>query len=133
LNLPAAITAFTGIDAFTHCLEAYINVNAHPFIDAYAMKGISLIFDNLPKAIKDGQNIDARSNVALGSMLGGMCLGPVNTAAIHALAYPLGTQFKIAHGLSNAVLLTSVVEYNIAEAPKRYAEIARALGRGTRL
>ncbi len=128
IGLPPAITAFTGIDALTHCLEAYVNVNAHPLIDTYALKGIKLIHDYLPKAMKNGKDKEARGNVAMGSMLGGMCLGPVNTAAVHALAYPLGSEYKIAHGLSNAVLLPYVMEYNIETAPERYAEIAKYLG-----
>ncbi len=128
IGLPPAITAFTGIDALTHCLEAYVNVNAHPLIDTYALKGIKLIHDFLPKAMQNGKDKEARGNVAMGSMLGGMCLGPVNTAAVHALAYPLGSEYKIAHGLSNAVLLPYVMEYNIETAPKRYAEIAKYLG-----
>ncbi len=70
----------------------------------------------------------ARTDVALGSMYGGMCLGPVNTAAVHALAYPLGSDFGAAHGTSNAVLLEHVLEFNLPAAPERYADIARAFG-----
>jgi alcohol dehydrogenase class IV len=128
VGLPADLTAYTGIDAFTHCLEAYANKYAHPIVDTYALKGITLIHQNLPKAIKNGNDIEVRSNVALGSLYGGMCLGPVNTGAVHALAYPLGSDYKIAHGLSNALLLPYVLEYNIPEAYERYAEIAKAMG-----
>jgi alcohol dehydrogenase class IV len=64
----------------------------------------------------------------MGSLLGGFCLGPVNTAGVHALSYPLGSTFHLAHGLSNALLLPYVMEYNLVEAPKRYADIAIALG-----
>lgn len=128
LGLPADLTAFTGIDALTHCIEAFANNFAHPLADTYALRGISLIHQNLPIAIENGKDIKARSNVALGSMYGGMCLGPVNTAAVHALAYPLGSDYKIAHGLSNALLLPYVLEYNLPAAYTRYAEIARAMG-----
>jgi alcohol dehydrogenase class IV len=127
-GLPPHLTAYTGIDALTHCIEAYANKFAHPVVDFYALKGIQLIAENLEIACKDGQNKEARSNVALGSMYGGICLGPVNTGAVHALAYPLGNDYKITHGLSNAVLLPYVLDFNIKEAPDRYADIAKVIG-----
>ena len=77
---------------------------------------------------EDGDDVDGRTDVALGSMYGGMCLGPVNTGAVHALAYPLGGEFHIAHGVSNAMLLPHVLEFNLSAAPQRYAAIAAALG-----
>lgn len=128
LGLPPHVTAFTGIDAFSHCLEAYANKNAHPFIDTYAIKGINLVYNNLHAAYTNGADIEARSNVSMGSMFGGFCLGPVNTAAVHALAYPLGSEYKMAHGLSIAILLPYIIEFNISAAPNRYANIARAIG-----
>jgi alcohol dehydrogenase class IV len=128
LTMPRAVTAATGIDAFTHCLEAFTNRFAHPIVDNYALEGLRLIAGSLPRAIENGQDIDARSCVSLGSLYGGMCLGPVNTAAIHALSYPLGGEFHVAHGVANAVLLPHVLEFNISAAPARYAEVARALG-----
>jgi len=87
-----------------------------------------LIAANLVEAVKNGENVHARSEVAMGSMLGGFCLGPVNTAAVHALSYPLGSMFHLAHGLSNALLLPYVMEFNYPAAPKRYADVAIALG-----
>ncbi|MFC2116634.1 iron-containing alcohol dehydrogenase [Bacteroidota bacterium] len=128
LSVPPSVTAATGIDAFTHCLEAYINKNAHPMIDAYALEGMRLISKSLEAAVRDGSNIQARSDLSLGSLYGGMCLGPVNTTAIHALSYPLGSEFHIAHGLSNALLLPYVMEYNLPSAPERYADVAEILG-----
>ena len=128
VGVPAAITAATGLDALTHCLEAYTNKFAQPFIDMYAFEGMRLIAANLVDAVKNGANVQARSQVAMGSMLGGFCLGPVNTAAVHALSYPLGSMFHLAHGLSNALLLPYVMEYNYPAAPKRYADVAIALG-----
>ena len=127
-NLPPAITAFTGIDALTHCIEAYCNKNAHPVIDQYALKGIQLICSSLLKAVKNGDDIQARTDLALGSMYGGMCLGPVNTAAVHALAYPLGSDYHIPHGLSNALLLPYVMEFNLDADYKRYADVAKTIG-----
>lgn len=128
VSVPPAITAATGLDALTHCLEAYTNKFALPFIDMYALEGIRLIAANLETAVKNGNNIEARTQVAMGSLLGGFCLGPVNTAAVHALSYPLGSMFHLPHGLSNALLLPYVMEYNIPAATKRYAEVALALG-----
>ena len=128
LGLPPFVTAFTGIDALTHCIEAYTNRFAHPLVDTFALEGIRLIGRNLKKAVDNGQDLEARSAVALGSVYGGMCLGPVNTAAVHALAYPLGSEYKIAHGVSNALLLPYIMEFNLPEAEAKYAEIARAMG-----
>jgi alcohol dehydrogenase class IV len=128
LSVPPAITAATGLDALTHCLEAYTNKFAQPFIDIYAYEGMRLIAANIETAVKDGNNKEAREKLAMGSLLGGFCLGPVNTAGVHALSYPLGSMFHLAHGLSNALLLPFVMEFNIPSAVKRYAEVAMALG-----
>jgi alcohol dehydrogenase class IV len=128
VGLPAEITAYTGLDALTHCIEAYCNANAHPLVDIYALKGIELIGKSLCIAVNNGTDMAARTDLALGSMYGGMCLGPVNTAAVHALAYPLGSEHKMAHGLSNAMLLPYVMEFNLLGNEKRYAEVAVALG-----
>ncbi len=128
LSVPPKVTAATGIDAFTHCLESYVNKFSHPLVDTFAVDGMKFIYENLKTAVDDGENIAARSAVALGSMYGGMCLGPVNTTAIHALSYPLGSEFHIAHGLSNALLLPAVVEFNNQVSFVRYANVARALG-----
>src|SRR5436190_12502351 len=128
VSVPPAITAATGIDALTHCLEAYTNKFALPFIDMYAYMGMQLIAANIETAVKDGNNLEARIQVAMGSLLGGFCLGPVNTAGVHALSYPLGSMFHLAHGLSNALLLPYVMEFNIQAAAGRYADVAIALG-----
>jgi len=128
VSMPPAVTAGTGLDALTHCIEAYTNKFAHPLIDLYALEGMRLIAANLPRAVADGGDLDARENVALGSMYGGLCLGPVNTAAVHALSYPLGGEFHVAHGISNAVLLPHVMDFNLPTCPERYAEVALALG-----
>lgn len=128
MSVPASITAATGLDALTHCLEAYTNKFAHPFIDLYAYEGMKLIAANIVQAVKNGSDKEARTQVALGSLYGGLCLGPVNTAGVHALSYPLGSTFHLAHGLSNALLLPYVMEYNLRAVPKRYADVALALG-----
>jgi alcohol dehydrogenase len=128
VSLPAKLTAETGIDALSHCIEAYTNKFAHPTVDIYALKGIQLIAQNIEEAYKNGNNIEARSAMLLGSMYGGLCLGPVNTSAVHALSYGLGGKFHIPHGLSNAILMPEVLRFNLSANPKRHAEVARALG-----
>lgn len=128
LSVPPQVTAATGLDAMTHCIEAYVNKFSNDYNDLMALEGIRLIGQNLKKAFHDGTDLEAREKVALGSMYGGMCLGPVNTGAVHALAYPLGSAYKIAHGVSNAMLLPFVLEYNLEAAPDKYAQVAIALG-----
>jgi alcohol dehydrogenase class IV len=128
ITVPPAITAATGLDALTHCLEAYTNKFAQPFIDLYAYEGMRLIATNLVRAVQNGADEEARSAVAMGSLLGGFCLGPVNTAAVHALSYPLGSSYHLPHGLSNALLLPYVMEFNLPASPQRHAQVAHALG-----
>ena len=127
-TVPAKVTADTGMDALTHCIEAYTNKFAHPSVDIYALQGIRLIAANLKRAVNDGKDVEAREALAFGSLYGGLCLGPVNTAAVHALSYPLGGEFHIPHGLSNAILLPSVMKFNMPANIKRHAEVAIALG-----
>lgn len=127
-TVPAKVTADTGMDALTHCIEAYTNKFAHPAVDIYALQGIRLIAAHLERAVSDGRDVEAREALAFGSLYGGLCLGPVNTAAVHALSYPLGGEFHIPHGLSNAILLPSVMKFNTPASPKRYAEVAVAMG-----
>jgi alcohol dehydrogenase class IV len=128
VSLPPAVTAATGLDALTHCIECYASKVAHPAVDLYALQGITLIAANLLRAVEQGDDLEARANMALGSLYGGLCLAPVNTAAVHALSYPLGGEFHVAHGISNAILLPHVVHFNLPAAPERYARMALALG-----
>ncbi len=139
-TVPAKVTADTGMDALTHCIEAYTNKFAHPSVDIYALQGIRLIAANLERAVTLARDykpadlsdnpayVEAREALAFGSLYGGLCLGPVNTAAVHALSYPLGGEFHIPHGLSNAILLPSVMKFNMPSNVKRHAEVAIALG-----
>jgi alcohol dehydrogenase len=128
LTVPAHITASTGLDALTHCIEAYANNFAHPLVDTWALDGIRHIAAYLATAVREPGNLEARTHLALGSLYGGLCLGPVNTAAVHALSYPLGSHHHIAHGHANAILLPHVLRFNLSAAPRRYAAIALALG-----
>jgi alcohol dehydrogenase class IV len=128
LTVPTDITAATGIDALTHCIEAYASRFAHPILDLFALKGIELITSSLETACQNREDLEARIALSLGSLYGGLCLGPVNTAAVHALAYPLGGRFHVPHGVSNAILLPDVLEFNLPAAAERYARIALAMG-----
>ena len=128
VTVPPRITAETGMDALTHCIEVYTNIHAHPCVDMYALMGIKLIAQNLLRAVKDGKDMEAREAMLLGSMYGGLGLGPVNTAAVHALAYPVGGMFHKSHGLSNSVLLPTVMKFNMQANLKRYADVAIACG-----
>ena len=128
VSLPPHLTAETGMDALSHCIEAYTNKFAHPAVDTYALKGIELIALNLQKTVVNGNDLTARSALSLGSMYGGLCLGPVNTSAVHALSYGLGGKFHVAHGLANAILLPEVLRFNLSVSPERHAAVALALG-----
>jgi alcohol dehydrogenase len=128
MTLPPAVTAATGIDAMAHCVEAYTNRKSHPLIDRYAIMGIELVARYLPRAVSDGSDTEARAGLLLAAHYGGICLGPVNTAAGHALAYPLGTRLKLPHGLANAIIFPHVLAFNASAAPEKTARIAALLG-----
>lgn len=127
-TMPAAVTAFTGLDALTHCIEAYTNKFSHPLVDFYALRGISFCHQFIVRAVHQPDDLEAREGMSLASLYGGLCLGPVNTAAVHALAYPLGGEFHVPHGLSNALLLPHVFRFNAPGSPSRHAAVAVALG-----
>ena len=128
LSLPAHVTAATGIDAFTHALEAFVSTQSHTISDMYALEAIDLISNNLRVAYANGGDLEARSAMLLGSLLGGKALATAGVGLVHAMAYPLGGMFNTAHGLANAVLLPYVVEYNIIGCPEKYAMIAQLMG-----
>ncbi|MFH5775549.1 iron-containing alcohol dehydrogenase [Paracoccus sp. NGMCC 1.201697] len=127
-SVPPAVTAATGIDAMAHCVEAFTNKNAHPVIDGFARMGIDLVGRYLARAVRDGQDTEAREGMMLASFYGGICLGPVNTAAGHALAYPLGTLLHLPHGLANAIIFPHVLAFNESAVPEKTAEVVAALG-----
>jgi alcohol dehydrogenase class IV len=128
VSMPRSVTASTGIDALTHCIEAFANRFAHPIADIFALAGVRLIAANIERACSNGADLEARAAMLRASYYGGLCLGPVNTAAVHALAYPLGGEFHVAHGVANSILLPHVLRFNLSAAPDRYAAIAHALG-----
>lgn len=127
-SLPPAVTAATGVDAMAHCVEAFTKIRANDLIDGYARSGIGLVGRYLVRAVETGADAEARAGMMLASYYGGLCLGPVNTAAGHALAYPLGTQLSLPHGLANAIFFAHVLAFNEPARPEKTAEVARALG-----
>ena len=131
LSLPQAVTGTIGIDAFTHALEAYVSTQANPVSDMYARQAITLISENLPLAYAHGGNLEARSNMLLGSLLAGKALAIAGVGLVHAMSYPLGGMYHTPHGLANAVLLPYVVDYNIIGNPQKFAEIALMMGYDT--
>lgn len=128
VSMPRAVTVATGVDALAHCVEAYTNRLAHPLIDLYALEGIRLVGRFLPRAAADGEDRAARAGMALAALYGGICLGPVNTAGGHAVAYPLGSRHHIPHGAANALIFPHVLAFNAPVAPARTAAILAALG-----
>ena len=128
VSVPPRITAATGVDALTHAVEAYISVNASPTSDALALHAIRIIARSLRKAVEDGSDRQARTDMSQGSYLAGLAFFNAGVAGVHALAYPIGGQFHIPHGESNAVLLPYVMSYIRKSCTKRMADILEALG-----
>src|SRR5229473_5779548 len=125
LGLPAHVTAATGIDAMVHAIEAYTSRHKkNPMSDQLARQALALLSANVRAVCADGSNLEARSQMLLGSMLAGMAFANSPVAAVHALAYPIGAIFHVPHGLSNALVLPHVLEFNLPAAEALYAELA---------
>jgi alcohol dehydrogenase class IV len=128
LALPARITADTGIDSFTHALEAFVSRRANPVTDGWALSAMALIGANLRTAYREPGNRAAREAMMLGAMLGGLAFSNASVALVHGMSRPIGAHFHVPHGLSNAMLLPAVTRFSLAEAPARYAQAARQSG-----
>lgn len=111
-KLPKSIVAATGVDALAHCVECFTSKKATPLSDLYAMYGAKLIFQNIREAYNNADNMEAKSNMLLGAFYGGIAITGSGTTAVHALSYPLGGKYHIAHGVSNAILFAHVMEFN---------------------
>lgn len=127
IDLPKSVTASTGMDAFTHALESFISNKANPISDMFALESIKLISSSIVEAFENGSSISAREKMLLGSMYGGMALTSSGTAAVHALAYPLGGKFNIPHGVANSMLLPHVMEFNMDYISNRLYHIAEPM------
>lgn len=128
LSLPRPITAATGMDAFTHSLESFISNKSNLISDMVALESIRLISSSIIEAYQNGNSVEAREKMLVGSMYGGMALTSAGTAAVHALAYPLGGKFKIPHGVANSMLLPHVMEFNMDAIEDRLFLIAEPMG-----
>lgn len=128
LKKPASLTAATGMDALTHAVEAYVSIAANPITDACAIKAIELIQGNLVNAVKQGQDIEAREQMAYAQFLAGMAFNNASLGYVHAMAHQLGGFYDLPHGVCNALLLPHVQEYNAKVVPHRLKDIAKAMG-----
>jgi len=128
LSMPRPVTADTGFDALVHAIESYVSVNTTPFAEILAIQAVSLIAHNLPIAYSKGSNIQARYNMLLAATLAGMSFTSGGLGAVHGLSYPLGTEYHMAHGRSNAIMLPHIMKYNLPGSLEKYAKIAAAMG-----
>lgn len=128
VKLPAKITAFTGMDALTHAIEGVTSTCVSPISDALGFHAIRLVCENLPAAVAEPDNIEARGRMLIASTIAGMCFINSYTGAVHATAHALGGQYGIPHGLANTIMLPEVMEYNLPERPERFKVVADAMG-----
>jgi alcohol dehydrogenase len=132
LGLPPFPTATTGIDAMVHAIEAFTSRHKkNPYSDMLAKEALRLLAANVEQAVGNGSNVEARSDMLLGSLLAGQAFANAPVAAVHALAYPLGGFYHLAHGLTNALVLPCVLEFNASEADALYTELAGIVSPGT--
>lgn len=126
IGLPPSITAATGVDAMVHAIEAYTSksANNNPISKILALQALDLLGANIREAVSNGSNTEARANMLLGSMLAGQAFANSPVAAVHALAYPIGSLFHVPHGLSNALVLAEVMRFNAPFCGLAYAELA---------
>jgi len=126
-TMPPAMTAATGMDALTHCVEAYASIGDHPMADAIALGGVRLCHRSLKAATNDGSDLRARGDMLKAAMMGAVAFQK-GLGACHSLAHPLSTELGMHHGLANAICLPAVLDFNRVTVPERIAEIARQLG-----
>ena len=127
-GLPPPITAATGMDALTHAVEAYISRNATAATDAEALEATRLIMQNLPRAMADGSDLDARQNMALASYKAGVAFTTAGVGYVHAISHNFGARYHVPHGLANAIVLPYVLDYSKPACTRRLAELAEAGG-----
>lgn len=127
-TMPPYLTACTGLDALTHAVEAYVSTASSPVVDVHALSAISLVATNLPRAIADPADSEARENMSLASLQAGLAFSNASLGAVHAMAHSLGGYLDMPHGESNALLLDHVIRFNYPAASERYQRIASALG-----
>ncbi len=122
-NLPRKIAAATGVDALCHCIECFTSNKANPFSDIFALEGLDLILNNIIQACDDPDAMDAKNAMQVAALYGGLAITASGTTAVHALSYPLGGKYHIAHGVSNAMLLVPVMEFNEDALQEKFAQV----------
>jgi alcohol dehydrogenase class IV len=128
---PPAVTASAGVDALTHAIEAYVSRRQQPTADLFALGAIRQLAPNLVRAFRDGRDLEARAQTAIGALHAGIAFCNASVALVHGMSRPIGAHFHVAHGLSNSMLLATVVEWSLPAAPERYREVAAAIGLGS--
>ena len=128
LTVPPSVTAATGVDALTHAIEGFTATCSEPIGDAVALYSIELIYNNLVRAVKHGDDLEARSAMLMGSMLGGISFSHSDVAGVHCIAEALGSMYDLPHGTCNAIFLPYMMEYNMDYCKERYARVATAMG-----
>ncbi len=128
VGMPTSLTAATGMDALTHAIEAYVSTAANPLTDCAAIKAIELIAEYLPQAVANGDNMEAREQMAYAQYLAGVAFNNASLGYVHAMAHQLGGFYNLPHGVCNALLLPYVERFNLIGAPKRFVDIAKAMG-----
>ncbi|RFA12858.1 methanol dehydrogenase [Subtercola boreus] len=130
VGLPPKATAATGMDALTHALESYLSLRPNPYSDGIALQVISTVADYLPRAVDDGSDIEARSQLLLASHIAGVGFSHTGLGLVHGIAHPLGGRFDIPHGLALCLVIERVLRYNLSVRGERLARVAFALGAG---
>jgi alcohol dehydrogenase len=128
VSMPPAVTAATGADAFIHAVEGYVAVKSTPLSDLLALEAVRIIYENLPAAFADGQNIPARYQMAYGSMLAGIVLNVAGASASHALAYPIGSEYHVPHGVGCMLTFLEVMDYFAMADMAKFSRMAQAMG-----
>ncbi len=128
LSCPPKVTADTGVDSLTHAIEAYVSRRANPISDTFALSATRRIYTHLLRAYRDGTDREARYQMMLGATEAGLAFSNASVALVHGMSRPIGANFHLAHGLSNAMLLPTVMEFSLESAPQRYARLAVAMG-----
>ena len=127
-GLPPAVTAATGMDALTHAVEAYISQWANDTTDRWALAAAGMIWENLPRAWRDGTDLAAREQMALASTYAGLAFTRANVGNVHAIAHQLGGRHHVPHGLANAIMLPSVLRFSLPAAAPQLARLAQRVG-----
>ena len=127
VNKPAALTAATGMDALTHAIETLVTPGAYAVTDATALDAVKIIFEYLPRAVKNGQDIEAREQMVYAIFLGGIAFSNAGLGNVHAMAHQLGGVYDLPHGVCNAMLLPHVEEVNAKHVPEKFVAIAKVL------